>query len=562
MKKMRLVLIVAALSLMLTGVAFAIDIPNISTWTQLMGVGGGLTGRGDVLLGPLYDVRALVNPQTPENRPVAGVAATQQTLIGLVNTDHNNAVVARLRFREWMRSHECLDLDIPLTSNDVWVGEVSRLAAGGAVLKSPDRWITNIPATAGDPFLAAIINATDFGLGVGGGIPFRPNQILQFEPSVPLATAIARCEYGYFEVIGEEFTSVNATKTQFTRLGVGVDRDVKDVLMGNAYLIRPEVAISHEYNLTAISDFSVRTDGIYRSPLTDLPNLLRQVQGEVNNGEALANPGVGGFFQLEAILSKRFVDFQYENGILGTTPASTSVVVTFPTKWTHYNNASPYSAVVAFPFLAPFTGVCEVEGAPASCATGGPGSGATGGGEVVNVRVWDREENTFTIPGQNPISPPSTLTPGLPKLPYEVNVIGVVPNDPPQVDFRNNTAIATANNQSLQVFNEGWGQIDLSPDLLFVTSDPRIVRQGKNPVTFNFMGTLFPTGAVPVPGVHYPFECTLIPGGCPGAYRGLPAIGIVMTEFFNDSVGQIFGIGGYFGNTVPWQYEAAFGETP
>jgi len=33
-----------------------------------------------------------------------------------------------------------------------------------------------------------------------------------------------------------------------------------------------------------------------------------------------------------------------------------------------------------------------------------------------------------------------------------------------------------------------------------------------------------------------------------GQYFGLPAIGFVMTEFFNDSVN------GFYGNTVPWQY--------
>jgi hypothetical protein len=31
-------------------------------------------------------------------------------------------------------------------------------------------------------------------------------------------------------------------------------------------------------------------------------------------------------------------------------------------------------------------------------------------------------------------------------------------------------------------------------------------------------------------------------------YQGLPAIGIVMTEFYNGAVS------GYYGNTVPWQY--------
>ena len=229
------------------------------------------------------------------------------------------------------------------------------------------------------------------------------------------------------------------------------------------------------------------------------------------------NLGVGGINQLEAILSKKFVFYQYVNGVIAGTPMSTSVVVTFPTKWFHYTNTATTFLNVGlnWPYQPPFTGNCEVLG---DCTSG------TGGGEIVNVKVWDRDENTFTIPGQRPISPPDVITPGLPRLPYEVNVIGINPNDPSQIIFRNNVAIATRNITSGQTFNEGWGWIDLSPALAFVSTDPRTVRQGESGIVFNFFNNIA-TG-----------------------YQGLPAIGIVMTEFFNDSVE------GYYGNTVPWQY--------
>jgi hypothetical protein len=561
MKRIRIPFLVITLSLM-AGMAFALDIPNISTWTQSTGVGGGGPGRGDVLIGALYDVRNLQDPNL--SAPFNTEVQAQQTLISIVNTDNDFGVIARLRFREWKRSHECLDIDIPLTTNDVWVAEVSRLAAGGPVLNSPDRWINNIPnpLTTGT-FTAALISATDFGLGVGNGIPFRGNQILQFEPSLSPAQAMERCEYGYWEVIGEEkFSVINKAVNPWiiSRIpafpctaGVSFQcRDVHDTLMGNAYIIRPDQAISHQYNANALSDFAVDSNGIWASPLTDLPNLRDDVQGEVVPTRLAPNVGVGGINQLEAVLSKRFVLYQYVNSVkaadgtvIGGTPMTTSVVVTMPTKWFHFTNTPPSFLNIGpatWPFGTPFVASCEVTGD----GPGGSCPGVNGGGEIVNVKVFDRDENTFIPRDQNPISPPDILTPGLPRLPFEVNVIGIDPHDPAPIVFRNNVAIATANSQTGQTFTAGWGWIDLSPNLRFVSTDPRAVTQGESGIIFNWFGNMFPLGPI-VPPLN---------GQFPGAYRGLPAIGIVMTEFFNDTVE------GYFGNTVPWQYSVDFGSVP
>ncbi len=198
MKRIRLPLLVVALSLMVAGMAFAVDIPYISTWTQDMGVGGGGgTGLGDVLLGPLYDVRPLTDPNLPST--AGQLAHDQQTLIAIVNTDDTYGVIARLRFREWKRSREVLDIDIPLTTHDVWVAQISRLSGGGAVLQSPDSWVSALPADFSSAFPTSLISATDFGLGVGNGIPFRTFAIESGE-----ANPLARTEYGYFEIIGEE----------------------------------------------------------------------------------------------------------------------------------------------------------------------------------------------------------------------------------------------------------------------------------------------------------------------------------------------------------------------
>jgi len=537
MKHIRIPFLVVVLSLTLTGMAFAIDIPLIPTWvgvtgglipgTAIAGVGGGGPGRGDVLLGPLYDCRDLTDPNLPG---AAGTTAIPQaTLISIVNTHHTLGVVGRIRFREWKRSIEVLDFDIPLTSNDVWVAQVSRVATGGCVLTSPDMYITNIPTAGGgmDPFLAAPIPA--------GGFTFNPLLITDGD-----ANPIARTEYGEFEFIGEElFSALTAggTVNRLTPTGVlGGVRDVPNVLEGTVYIVRPDVAVSHQYNMTALANFAVSPNGIYQSPISAFPTLYSAVQGGPDQA-APANPGAGGFDNLEALLSKRFVDFQYTNGgqiggypVGETTPMSTSLVISFPTKLHHYVHAGVYASLVdpggvgpVFPYRIPFSGAREVLGDETRSTALIPALGTQDAGEVVECTIWDRAEHQLAPP-TIPISPARTP---LCRLPWQVNVIGLYPSETVSPNtFRNNWLIPTASATSSQTFYSGWGRIDLSPPL---GGDTRTVRQGGgafrgNPIVFNYFNNFFTE------------------------YFGLPALGIVMTEFYNDAVA------GYYGNTVAWQY--------
>ena len=144
MKKIPVLLSTVVLSVMIVGSASAVDVPGLTTWMQPMGVGGsaGSAGLGDLLLAPLYDVRNLINPDTGEGTTFK---TSQWTLISIVNRDDQYGVVARLRFREWKRGEEVLSLDIPLSSNDVWVAEVGRQPDGGTVIHSPDRYINAAP---------------------------------------------------------------------------------------------------------------------------------------------------------------------------------------------------------------------------------------------------------------------------------------------------------------------------------------------------------------------------------------------------------------------------------
>jgi len=407
-----------------------------------------------------------------------------------------------------------LDLDIVLTTNDVWVAQVS-LPSGSSTprlsqpLGAGSRYVSTVPNSLTDPLVTSLIPAAP------DGINFSTLNIETGD--------ITRCQYGYYEVIGEERIGAPNGSWVFPRLGLA-ERDVPNVLMGNNYIVRVAQAISHQYNLEAIANFSIDPAGIWSGigQVTTTPNLKDSVQG--GGSPIFPNAGFGGLDNLEGLLSKRFIDFQYidqgeEGGYspidTSLTPMSTSVVVTFPTKWAHYSATSPFITLgISSPADdgAPFTGYYETRG------DGEPY------GEVVTFAIYDRSENPLTPPGC-PISPcPSTT---LKRLPWEVNIIGLRPvstADETVYDFRNNYGLATANNASGQTFFSGWTELDLSPES-GLTGDTRNFPQGKYPAVFNFYNNFF------------------------NAYRGLPALGIIMTEFYNGSTN------GYYGNTVPWQYK-------
>jgi len=108
--------------------------------------------------------------------------------------------------------------------------------------------------------------------------------------------------------------------------------------------------------------------------------------------------------------------------------------------------------------------------------------------------------------------------------------MGLYPEDPVVMGFRNNVGISTGNASLGQKFYSGSGKIDLSPNLSG-GDDTRTYVQGEEGILFNFFGNLY------------------------SAYRGLPAIGVVMTEFFNDPLIT------YYGRTLPWQCSTAWGTS-
>jgi len=577
MRHIRIPLLVAAFSLVVTGMAFAVDLPGLTSWTSgnfittppstfpglsIQAYGGGSTGFGDVLISPLYDVRNLTDPNLPGE---AGTEAhAQATLIAIVNTDPTWGVLARLRFREWKRSRECFDIDIPLTTNDVWVAQVVLPSGSSTPMINQaagqgSRYVSTPPAGI-NSFLT-----TDL-------IPSAPSGLSFTTGALETGGTIDRCQYGYFEVIGEERIGPMDTTFRFVRLGtvtgalyattasppdtttgpaagtgqITGGRDVDNVLMGTTYIVRPAVAISHQFNMLAIANFAVDAAGIWTGTGSNFPTLRDSVQGQGSN------LGAGGFDNLEGLLSKRWIDFQYvaqgaQGGYdpidLSQTPMSTSVVVTFPTKWAHYCQTTPFNRLSAAPCGtassgtrtsfdsgAPFTGWRETKGDQSLTAAQ---TAPFDYGEIITSLIYDRSEHIL-IPSTCAISP---CTPSLQRLPYEVNIVGLKPitaYSEDIFDFRNNVGVSTTSSAAgAQTFYSGWAEFDISPPTGVVTGDLRNIPQGKYPLLFNFYNNWF----------NY--------------YRGLPVIGIVMTEFYNAVVS------GYYGNTVPWQYGAwwLFGAT-
>lgn len=398
-------------------------------------------------------------------------------------------------------------------------------------------------------------------------LPSAPSGLSFTTGALETGGTIDRCQYGYFEVIGEERIGAPNTTWLFPRLGqisgtsyvataalpdcttgpvagagdITGGRDVTNSLMGTTYIVRPDIAISHQFNMVAIANFAVDAIGIWTGTGSNYPTLKDSVQGQSGN------LGAGGFDNLEALLSKRYIDFQYVcQGAQGgydtvttdQTPESTSVVVTFPTKTFHYCTLSPFTrqstagcgtniapvrTQTPTDAGAPFTGARETKGD--QLLTTAQSAGAYDYGEVIASYIFDRSEHVL-IPSTCAISP---CTPSLQRLPYEVNIIGLKPitaYSEDIVDFRNNVGWSTVSSAlGAQTFYSGWAEIDLSSPHGVVSGDQRNIEQGKYLILFSFYNNLF------------------------SYYRGLPVIGVVMTEFYNGTVT------GYYGNTVPWQYD-------
>jgi len=523
MVKKTLILSLLLLTAMV-GSAVAYDLPELYTSIQ---VNPGL--RGDVLIGYLYDVRDL-----------DGVS--QKTLINIVNTDPNYGMVARMRFREYKRSKECLDFHIPFSKGDVWSAELyqckSGPGAGRAFIFSNDWNTIDIADTAStwplrtdlnnaDPVLPCDASEPNGGLGV----PFSTGGM---EPG---GANIARCLYGYYELIGEERVSgdFNLSALTVNRLnntwpcGPGFTgltpcgMDAQNSLFAETWLVRVEDGTAQQYQDVAISNFAVDPDGIKANVTASVrPNLQTDAQGQGGND------GFGGFEQLESVLSKRYVFAQYWNDT--NFGAKTSVVFTFPTKWAHFNASFQNTSN---PFKGPYETKQETNTDPFLFV------------------VRDREEHLLTAPPSDVIfSPFQSGQAQVPMWPFEVNIVGIYDHavsfqgTPPHSVisdgniFRDNYAIGTYL-EAGSIFTAGWVNFDLSPNNNNVP-DPVSGTPG--------LPTTYPYGEQGTSATNL-FNFWFQPASADNiaGYRGLPVLGGVLTEVTYPSVPAL-----NYRTIVPW----------
>jgi len=359
-------------------------------------------GRGDLLLFPYYDVRTI---------DFGAGARDQKTLFVIINPNiggvTHQGVAAKIRFREWDKSVEVFDVDIWLSDDDVWVGQLDRNPATNLCrITSPDYVITDFSAT---QFTVTKPLAT--------GFDFLTSNITFTLPSG--WTKEQMTQLGYFEVIGEERTETKVTTADPTKVNrnpanvtvfpdVLAPLDCPNVLMGQAVIVRVADGVAAGYNAIAIANFSRLNASLFVKP-GDLAPTLANAQD--------------GLQQLEFQLSKKYMmdAFSIENSIAG----KASFIINFPTKHFHYDHTTRN---ILASIWNPFRGAKENDG------------------EQIDLTIFDRDEH-LTRPSQF-WSPPKTLL-----LPYELNVCGIYFGTGNSIRGRDNVAFDTG------TFDSGWVKV-------------------------------------------------------------------------------------------------------
>jgi hypothetical protein len=221
-------------------------------------------GLGDALVYPYYNVRGM------------------STYFNVVNTDTQNKVVARVRFREAKRSHEILDFNLCLSPGDVWTGVVTDDGTRGR-LSVMER---HTPGTKTNPAIPQ------------GGVAFKDSAL--GNPAVNVISADDTRE-GYFEIIGLiKVAEAPATSPQTdcpATTPVAGSTDVANSLFGAAYMLNHATGETFGYNATAIADFQV-------GPISStIGNEITTMQSAISFADlnyALTKANLYGFYALDA----------------------------------------------------------------------------------------------------------------------------------------------------------------------------------------------------------------------------------------------------------------------
>lgn len=474
-KKLLIMLVALVAGAFMASVAMAIDYGTLAYTTRVAGKNAGTIlnpeGKGDTLLAAYYDVRVLGGK-------------TQDTYFAIINENMNattwGGVAAKLRFREWDKSEEVFDIDIWLSTDDVWVGVLTRDTSSGLTkITSPDYVITDFTGSNLTVSRATLVSSgfafiTDF---VPGGAYNRVSP-----PSG--VTSADLTNMGYFEIIGEEQTyskpSTTTAPILVTRLS-GVLADCPNSLSAYVYVVRVADGVSVGYNADAIANFSRNQGSLFFSPGNLAPAL---------------NLCEDGLDQLEFELSKARVYHGYS--VEDTIAGKFSLIVTLPTKHFHFEKHAP--------IRLDYT-ICSTTG-PFCYSIGAPFVGGTANlGETIGPHIFNRDEQSQAVGYWSPVT---TII----NLPWEVNVIGLYSGSPPSVPLagnRDNAAWSTGGYQT------GWVWIDLYASAHFAA--PRSAAR------FGHLGNSFLTGYNGLPALSLALQ-EFSNGNVGGAY------GVIFPAFY------------------------------
>jgi hypothetical protein len=261
---------------------------------------GEWRGIGDCLIFPYYDARQ-----------VDGM--TRTTVIKIKNISEYG-IVAKIRFREWSRGSEVFSKDIwipsgSLSDDVVWQGTIESNA---------DR--TNVVMTSFDNVVRRNdTNSFYLSDSLSSGAPFSTRKIRRNKGESTL--------YGSIEVLGEEKTSPDNTCGRVSRLAK-IERDCPNTLMGKVFINRLDEGVSMGYDAVAIGNFSRGQGSLFRSIWSIYPRL--------DTCEDTLD-------QLEFQLSKSEVYAPYV--LSPSNQGKTSLIITYPTKFFHYQNGSRINQV-------------------------------------------------------------------------------------------------------------------------------------------------------------------------------------------------------------------------
>lgn len=407
--------------------------------------------------------------------PYYTVQSGSDTYISILNTT-NEVKAVKVRFLEGMNSREVLDFNLYLSPFDIWTGAVTTASATG-----PGRLITQDTSCTVPAIPAAGVDFRNFAYT---GTAFDGE-----------STSLARTREGHIEIIEmgvvvdeadpstfkpatwathvagvpDDCVALNAAWGTSGRWTADNGRAVNNPtggLSGAGVLINSGEGTANGYNATMLDNWVVGFGDVHSAPGDTAPNLSAAFPQESNvfvSGPAAVvfsdwagtSPS-GGLNAVSAVLMHDNIINEYT--VETALNAGTDWVVTFPTKAEYVLVAAGANWSATPPFATKFGAGGARPGTDDPAADPLTSGGAC---EIVNITIWDREEQTPVGDVDFSPQPPG----GVDSLCWETNVITF-----------NDTDVLNSQNLRLNVpvpnnFQNGWMRLSFTEATQVMTSD-------------------------------------------------------------------------------------------